>query len=341
MDKILVDEEFIKHYNFLMLCNNILVSILKYADANNHKWKSTKIDVKDRDLKKWQSGDYSVEYFRTHGYALQINKGHYRNFIFSVLSDYVSYVYDAILCAAKMHPNQAYTLLRKPLKDNLLLLELAFTRKNRFISQFLNKDIGNFSIDKIDVEEKRKIIERASKKIKSLVSARIMFDFRYSKKSEMGLERIWSQTSHIITTCKDYKTANGSLNMIFNDDDNIREYVNYFFIIMPYIQYYVMRLTFCFLKEEELISELEFLQNDALLIINLNNIIAFPKDIYYDLIKNFSLLCPHCNNMIGLFKNKDIQDEISKAFYYKCPKCNKNINLDNFLFYNVDLKNKN
>lgn len=337
MDKILVDAKFMKHYNFLMLCNNILVSILKHADTNKCKWKSTKVNVKDKDLKKWQSGDYSIEYFRTHGYALQINKGYYKHFVFSVLSDYVSYVYDAILCAAEMHPNQAYTLLRKPLKDNLLLLELAFTGKNRFISQFLNKEIGKFAIDRISVEEKRKIIERASKKINSLISAKIIFDFRYSKKSETGLERIWNKTSHIITTCKDYQTTNGTLNMIFNDDDNIREYVNYFFIIMPYIQYYVMRLTFCFLKEEELISELEFLQNDAILLINLNNVIEFPKELYYDLIGNFSLLCPLCNNMIGLLKNKEIQTEISNAFYYKCPKCNKNINLDKFLFYDVDL----
>lgn len=341
MEKILIDEEFIKNYNFLMSCNNVLVSILKQADENKDKWKSIRIDIKDKDLKKWQSGNYSVEYFRTHGYASQINKGHYKHFMFAVLSDYISYVYDAILCAAKMHPNQAYTLLRKPLKDNLLMLELAFTGKNRFISQFLNKDIENFSIDKITAEEKKKIIRRSAKKINYPTSAKILYDFRYSKKSETGLERIWNKSSHIITICKDYKTDNGNLNMIFNDDANIREYVNYFFITMPYIQYYVTRLVFYYLKEEELINEIEFLQNDALLLIKLNSVEKFPKDIYYDLIKDFSLLCPNCNNMIELSKNEDIQNQISKAFYYKCPKCKNNINLDNFLFYDTDLEKKN
>lgn len=28
---------------------------------------------------------------------IQIDKGHYKHFMFSVLSDYISYVYDAIL----------------------------------------------------------------------------------------------------------------------------------------------------------------------------------------------------------------------------------------------------
>jgi len=340
MEKILIDKELIKNYNFLMSCNNVLVSILKHADKNKDKWKSTKIDIKDKDLKKWQSGNYSVEYFRTHGYASQINKGHYKHFMFAVLSDYISYVYDAILCASKMHPNQAYTLLRKPLKDNLLLLELAFTRKNRFISQFLNKDIENFSIDKITPEEKRKIIEKSCKKIKYPTASEILYNFRYSKKSEIGLERIWNKASHIITTCKDYKTDNGNLNMIFNDDKNIREYVNYFFIIMPYVQYYITRLVFNFLREEKLINEIEYLQNDALLLIKLNAIVVFPKDIYYDLIKDFSLLCPNCSNMIELLKNENIQNKISKDFCYKCPKCNKNIKLDKFLFYDIDLKDQ-
>lgn len=221
------------------------------------------------------------------------------------------------------------------------MLELAFTRKNRFISQFLNKDIENFSVDKITPEEKRRIIQNTCKKIKYPTSAQLLYDFRYSKKSETGLERIWNKTAHIITTCKDYKTENGTLNMIFNDEDSIQEYVNYFFIIMPYIQYYVTRLIFYFLKEEELINEIEFLQNDALLLIKLNDVIEFPKDIYYDLIKDFSLLCPYCNNIIELLKNKSIQHEISKAFYYRCPKCNKNIDLDKFLFYNMDSENNN
>ena len=164
-------------YNFLMLCNDFIVDILRCADK--YRWSSEKINIKEKDAKKFNSSKYNLFYFRNHGYATVINKSLYKHIIFSLVADYNNYIFDAINCALRYHYGTAYTLLRKPLKDDLFLLEMIYVKRYRFISKFLNKPIKNFSIDKISKEEKMKILRKCCKKINSFTAKR-MYDLRYS-----------------------------------------------------------------------------------------------------------------------------------------------------------------
>ena len=84
--------------------------------------------------------------------------------------------------------------------------------------------------------------------MKGQMYGEFLYNVRYSKKEEIGLERIWNKTQHIITNCKYYKTEDGNLNMIFNDDKNIKDFVTYFYNIMPTICTYVLKLTLKYCK---------------------------------------------------------------------------------------------
>lgn len=199
-------------HNFLIVCNNYIVSILKMAEKN--KWSSIPINIKEKDKIKLKKCDNEIEYLRKHGYAKVVNKLLYRHMLFSLISDYNLYIYDAISCASKKHFGTAFTLLRKPLKDDLLLIELFYTKGYRAISNFLKEPIENFAIDRISEEDKKKILRKCCRKINFSTGKR-MYDLRYSKKSKEGLEKIWNKTSHIITTCKNYKTSNRKFKYCF------------------------------------------------------------------------------------------------------------------------------
>ena len=199
-------------HNFLIVCNNYVVSILKMAEK--YKWSSIQINLKEKDKIKLEKCDNKLEYLRKHGYATVVNKLLYRHMLFSLISDYNLYINDAISCASKKHFGTAFTLLRKPLKDNLLLIELFYTKGYRTISKFLNEPIENYAIDKIKEKDKKIIIRKCCKKI-NFFTAKKMYDLRYSKKSKVTLEKIWNKTSHIITTCKDYKTINRKFKYCF------------------------------------------------------------------------------------------------------------------------------
>ena len=51
-------------YNFLMLCNDFIVDILKYADE--YQWSSEKINIKEKDMNKFGSPMYDLFYAILH-----------------------------------------------------------------------------------------------------------------------------------------------------------------------------------------------------------------------------------------------------------------------------------
>lgn len=331
-----VKDELIENYNFIISCNNIIVNILKYADSHKD-WKETKLNLKEKDIDKWNSKRYTLNYFRKHGYAKKLNNFYYKVIMFSLFSDYCSYVYDSIECAKIMHPNQAFTLLRKPLKDNLLLIEKFFTEK-RFISHFLSDDIDNFEIGKII--NKKNIIKKCCKKIEYPRLYKQLFNIRYDKSNNFSLEKIWNKTIHIITTNPNYKTENGSLNMIFSSIDDVIQYDNYYFAIMPLIQFYIVRIMFYFLYEEGYISQLEFLQNNSLLTLNYYQLFCDTDEEYYkELITDFHLICPKCGNIIK-FDASMIREDNVNLYYYFCKKCNNKISLSKFIHYSKEIEDK-
>lgn len=158
-------------YNFLMFCNDFIVDILNCADKLN--WNSEKIKLKNEDKNKAKLHKYDLFYFREHGYANVINKTLYKHMIFSLVSDYNIYMYDAIECASKQHFGTSFTLLRKPLKDDLLLIEMLYVKGYRFIPKFLKQSVKQFAIDKIKPDEKKKILRKCCKKINFFTGKRL------------------------------------------------------------------------------------------------------------------------------------------------------------------------
>lgn len=313
-------------YNFLMLCNDFIVDILRCADK--YKWSSEKINIKEKDVKKFNSSKYDLFYFRNHGYATVINKSLYKHIIFSLVADYNNYVFDAINCALRYHFGTAYTLLRKPLKDDLFLLEMIYVKRYRFISEFLNKPIKNFSIDKISKEEKMKILRKCCKKI-NFFTAKRMYDLRYSKKSKESLEKIWNKTAHIITNASDYATEDGNLNIIFATPDIVEENSVYFYKVCCSIQLYFITLILNILKDEKLISFECYNQNISNLYLAFS--CTLKNDAIDKIIGSLTLKCCHCGSITKITKEMLNKNNGNECFKFKCCQCKKISVIDGFI----------
>lgn len=172
-------------YNYLILCHNIMLSLVKRA--NRKDWHSIKITLKDGDKELLEQ--YDIEYLRLHGYKEEISSLYYRRMFFSVWADYLDYTYEANIAASKMKASIAYSLLRKPLKDNLYFLEVLENRGVEFIYEFLEKSIDKFSIDKIDEETKRETIYNVVKDVFSESYGEILYNIRYSKKEDIRIRK--------------------------------------------------------------------------------------------------------------------------------------------------------
>lgn len=151
-----------------------------------------------------------------------------------------------------------------------------------------------------------------------------------------GLEKIWNKTQHIITTCQYYKTEDGNLNMIFNDDKNIKEFITYFYDIMPTIHTYTIKLTLKILQKLGLINEIEYMVNNS---ITTNRFLMFSdlkrNEDLEKILNETLLICPRCFKEIN---NKNRNKVLLEMWYLNCPHCNKKIYLDRFLFYNCHME---
>ena len=313
-------------YNFLILCNNFIVDILKCADLN--EWSSEKIDIKEKDKNRFDSQKYDLFYWRDHGYATVINKSLYKHIIFSLVADYNRYIFDAIDCATKYHFGPAFTLLRKPFKDNLLLIEMFYTKGHKFVADFLNKPIKEFAIDNISKEEKMKILKKCHRKLKFL-TAKKMYDLRYSKNSKESLEKIWNKTLHIITNYKDYATENGNLNIVFATDDEVEEHIVYFYKVCCSMQLYVVQLLLNILRDENLISEELFNKNMSNLYFSFS--CTLDGDIPNEIANSLVVKCSHCEHEFQITKEMIIDNNKNKTFIYKCNQCKKATIINGFL----------
>ena len=185
MEHFLLEGKELINYNYFIMCHNLMLSLVKRA--NRHEWHSFKINIREEDREKWEK--YDIEYWRLHGYKKEISQMYYQHTFFSLWSDYLDYTYEANMAASKMKASIAYSLLRKPLKDDLYFLELLEYKGIEFIYEFLEKPIDNFAVDKVNPEEKRKIINAVAKDVFSDAYGDILYNIRYSKKEEIRVRK--------------------------------------------------------------------------------------------------------------------------------------------------------
>lgn len=323
-----------KHYdkhNFLTYCNDVLVSILQYIDAE--QLSSTRINFKsqadaeafaqlDPDTDDWQG------WLDQNGYGDSLREVDYRHVLFSLVGDFCHYMLESINCAAKMKVAVSYALLRKPLKDTLGYIEWLYVDRKEMLD-LLSGDQPEL----LDISKEKARLHTSI--IKEQHGKEPFFDFRYDKSTASSLEHIWNNANHLLTTKYQIsKTQPGNLNFIFVDEPMLREYSDYYYLIVPAIMGYATDLI-C-----EMFEEFASLNHYTLVMNQFNRIVrlsaTYPKfggaevqDLYTGM-NSLPLICPRC----GL--KMKMTDRRMRNFLFRssciCWRCHKKINTGRYIF---------
>ena len=323
-----MDKDFINDYNFLMVCNDYIVSILQEADERG--WANIKLEFKEKDIKKRDSNKYDIFYFRNHGYASVINQSLYRHIIFSLISDYNIYIEDVIECCKRNHFSTAYTLLRKPFKDDLFMIEWFYSSGYRMVAKFVNNPIEEFEIEKISKDKKKRIIRKVCKKI-DFFTAKKMYDLRYSKESYESLEKLWNKSIHIITSRKEYKTKDSNLNMIFYSDKEVKENITYIYKVLCSVQLYFVVLISNILLDEGLILLDDYNYNINNIFILFFSILS-DADLSKEQLNALIYKCKNCQNNNSFNRERLFLNPTTNQFEIICDKCKKRAPIKKFIF---------
>ena len=238
----------------------------------------------------------------------------------ALLSDFCQYIYESLICSKKGKLSVAYSLLRKPLKDNLFYLEWLFTDPNKFHDSFNLSNPDDFSLSSISKERKLHIITNAitSSKYKEWLSPEFIYDLRYSKDAPYSFEALWNKATHLVTNFKSYKTEPGNFNFIFSGTESKLSQWDHYYRLVPLLLFYsieVINVLLCNLtnkKYESTIDEQRRLvgfflwTQETAIDANPKNILRYARDI----VKVFDLTCPLCKKKVSLTKKN------LKTFYY-------------------------
>lgn len=229
----------------------------------------------------------------------------------SILSDFANFVYESLSCAKKGKISVAYSLLRKPFTDELLLLEQLLSNKEDFIQKFFyNGDPEHYDPASRNIRRNKKekeIIENAVQKLTldSFLSPEIIYSVRYDKSFANGINGMTNKALHIVTTDNNYKTLNQNLNFIFSSGPGYYEkHCEHFFYFVPILLIYSAaiadELLFQYLPEEE--HKIEKVLR------------SFKRLVAYSFLHDKG--------------NETLLDALSQTLQYKCEDCNRNKDID-------------
>lgn len=152
----------------------------------------------------------------------------------------VNFIYEPLSCAKRGKITLAYALLRKPFKDELLMLESMLTDPPKFIQNFyFDGNPETHDPFNVSAERKRAIMEGVVSKVHpDMFSAAILHEFRYDRNSPVGLSGLADHALHIVTGNPSYPTSRQSLNFVFSNQNDMEDYWQHYYRMLPYLVLY-------------------------------------------------------------------------------------------------------
>lgn len=154
-----------------------------------------------------------------------------KHVVMSIIADMVNFIYETMVIAQKGKMSVAYALLRKPFTDQLLILEQIMTDRKDFIERYFHDgDPKKYDPCARDLD-KNAVIDKALKKLNSVIfQSDIIYELRYDKSSEGGINALTNHALHIVPNDKNYKTEHQGFNFTFPlGDDDLEDYYSHYY----------------------------------------------------------------------------------------------------------------
>jgi hypothetical protein len=345
MEYAVLPREYWEKQDYLLYAYDVIGDMLRQADRK--KLTGITFDLtNDEQVQSFSKAEDMFEWMDTNGLhdsSLKLFESHV---FFSLLKDFCYYVFESISCAERGKVTVAYTLLRKPIRDNLLYLEWLLSDKEEFYNKFLYGNVSDFDLSNYKVFTKDRIseiVKSASQKSymgKAINTNNLVYRFRFNNSEDIGLQRIWNQSMHLVTTSPNYTTDAGNLNFIFADQQIWKDYWNYYYTVMPQIMAYVIEIcealflnvtssddfelllnrTIRFAKYAKVQGEIEGIDSftdylkQSIALLGENCVVATMKcehcseeieishEIVMQMIDDWNIICPHCKQSHNICK---------------------------------------
>lgn len=161
----------------------------------------------------------------------------------AVLSDTLHFIYEALRAFEKRKFNVAFSLLRKPLTENLIILSRLVSDDDAFIRSFADGTLQQRQVTQIDSSERIKLFNSVIEKLPvgSPFTGELIDEIAFSKNAPNGLQIRMQQSMHLITTRHHaLLTPQLGINRIFFDEQGDENYSAY--DSLPSIIFFILQI---------------------------------------------------------------------------------------------------
>ncbi|GAA4297433.1 hypothetical protein [Aestuariibaculum suncheonense] len=326
-----------EHHKTNNICAIIYDQITEIFTKNKYKTLyETNLSFNENNLKfeEFQNGEMHIlDFLKENELNDDIEKILTKHILLSISSDFVNFVFESLSCAKKCKSTVAYALSRKPFTDELFLLEQLLVDRKDFIYKFFH--IGepknydpSYKHDKKEII--KETIENCISKLKMnfFHSKDSIYELRYDKSLERGLNGVSNKALHIVTIDKNYKTAEQNLNFIFSKQEDIFEQLNDYYSTIPPLLFYtasvIDEIAFSFTeksdsenKSRQVLKQFRRLIG-YILYAEANKIteIAKSNEVLNFISENLNFICENCNQ-----KTVPTRDDFEYFFYANSINC--------------------
>jgi hypothetical protein len=206
-----------RSYRFAFDLHDEIVKLIHTAERDNAVC-ITLEGLSEKQLASLESAgeDGTIDWLESNGFKTEAQEAMRRNITMALSVDLCNFAYEALNAAAKGKMTVAYSLIRKPIKENLLFLEWLLADSKEFFSVFEKGEASLLDVSRsIDSQKKKEIIQKAITAAKSPgITADELFRIRYDKSCQHGFETLCNKATHLITTFKQLKTEGQNFNFI-------------------------------------------------------------------------------------------------------------------------------
>ncbi len=231
-DETELPEDYHFSHNVAVRLHDDLVALLK--DKSIQKKLNFKISFKEGDKQPSENEEDIITWLSKNGHKEIADKIVSRHLIMALISDICHFVYQSLHSAKHYKLSVAYSLVRKPFLENLLVIEQLLIDEKEFLKKF-ESNPENFDPGKLKDSEKKRLIEQSIEKIQvALLNTDIIFEIRFDKKSENGFYAMSNLATHLVTTRHPtFKTESLNLNFIFSGFDEWEMQLDHYYYFFP------------------------------------------------------------------------------------------------------------
>lgn len=162
----------------------------------------------------------------------------------AVLSDTLHCIYEALEASRKAKLNITYMLLRKPLQENLFLLESIVADRLDFAEKLTTEPLKLHAPKAGGLEAHTQRIQRVLEIVGEdhRFSAPYLAQLRYDKGVTDGFDGICNRAIHLFTDHKAIQTQPLNINFIFSDWDSKLSQWSFLYSRLPYLIFYARRV---------------------------------------------------------------------------------------------------